>query len=263
LRLALPLLAVLVTVLLAGSVAAVASARPSPPVSVRDLRSLVDHYRTVTWTYQRAAHWRRTPTAYVERRSRDREYLEWSIGTWTRRADLAQRAALARIERRTAVRLPEAPRLHARLSRRVAYNRRLALSLRRIYPGAVPQSFARAGVRTGRETLRLWQKRSALAAVAVAAHVVAGPPVPGWLSDAFQCIHRYEGAWTSNTGNGYYGGLQMDIAFQSRYGGDFLNRWGTADNWPVWAQIQAAAVAYQSGRGFYPWPNTARACGLI
>jgi hypothetical protein len=24
-----------------------------------------------------------------------------------------------------------------------------------------------------------------------------------------------------------------------------------------------AERAYRSGRGFYPWPNTARACGLI
>ncbi|MFL5927571.1 MAG: hypothetical protein ACJ77E_11620 [Gaiellaceae bacterium] len=262
-RLSVPLQAVLLTVVLAGSVATGAGARREPAVSVQELRSLVAHYRTVTWTYQRAAHRRRTPTHYVERRSRDREYLQWSIGTWTRRADRAQRAAVARIERRLPVDLPKPPRLHARLVRRVAYNRRLALSLRRIYPGTVPHSFARAWGRSGRETLRLWQKRSALAAVAVAAHVPDAESVPAWLSDAFQCIHRYEGAWTSNTGNGYYGGLQMDIGFQSRYGGDFLDRWGTADNWPVWAQIQAASAAYRAGRGFAPWPSTARACGLL
>jgi hypothetical protein len=263
LRVSLPLLAALVIVLLAGSVTTEASARPDPPAPVRDLRSLVDHYRTVAWTYQRVAHWRRTPTAFTERHTRDREYLQWSIGAWTHRADLAQRAALARIERRLAVDLPKPPRLHARLSQRISYNRGVALRLRRIYPGTVSASFARATGRSGRETFRLWQKRSALAAFDVTAHVLSAPAVPAWLSNAFQCIHHYEGAWTSNTGNGYYGGLQMDIPFQSRYGGDFLDRWGTADNWPVWAQIQAAATAYQSGRGFYPWPNTARACGLI
>lgn len=89
------------------------------------------------------------------------------------------------------------------------------------------------------------------------------PSVPDWLRSAFYCIHRYEGAWNANTGNGYYGGLQMDLQFQSLYGSDFMRQWGTADNWPVWAQMQAAIRAYQSGRGFYPWPNTARACGLI
>jgi hypothetical protein len=99
--------------------------------------------------------------------------------------------------------------------------------------------------------------------VQVSEHGLDRPPAPAALSGAFMCIHRYEGAWDSNTGNGYYGGLQMDLAFQSLYGGEYLRRWGTADAWPVWAQIQAAVRAYQSGRGFGPWPRTARACGLI
>jgi hypothetical protein len=55
----------------------------------------------------------------------------------------------------------------------------------------------------------------------------------------------------------------MDLVFQHAYGGDYLARWGTADNWPPEAQIQVATRAYTSGRGFGPWPNTARACGLI
>jgi hypothetical protein len=54
----------------------------------------------------------------------------------------------------------------------------------------------------------------------------------------------------------------MDLAFQGLYGAEFLHRWGTADTWPAWAQIRAAVRAYRSGRGFGPWPNTARACGL-
>jgi len=89
------------------------------------------------------------------------------------------------------------------------------------------------------------------------------PRIPAGLLSAFTCIHHYEGAWNANTGNGYYGGLQMDRRFQSLYGSDFVSKWGTADNWPTWAQLTAAVRAYQSGRGFYPWPNTARACGLI
>ena len=43
----------------------------------------------------------------------------------------------------------------------------------------------------------------------------------------------------------------------------FLRRWGTADHWPAWAQIATSVRAYQAGRGFWPWPNTARACGLL
>jgi hypothetical protein len=78
----------------------------------------------------------------------------------------------------------------------------------------------------------------------------------------WRCIHRGEGAWNSNTGNGYYGGLQMDVSFYSTYGPEFTRRWGHAGNWPVWAQLLAAERAYAS-RGFYPWPNTARNCGLL
>lgn len=80
---------------------------------------------------------------------------------------------------------------------------------------------------------------------------------------AWSCIHRYEGAWTSNTGNGYFGGLQMDWSFMRLYGSQYVRRWGTADNWPVWAQLDAARRARDSGRGYGPWPNTARACGLL
>jgi hypothetical protein len=88
------------------------------------------------------------------------------------------------------------------------------------------------------------------------------PRLSGWLLEAFTCIHGNEGAWNSNTGNGYYGGLQMDIDFQRNYGMEYLHRWGTADNWPIWAQLHAALRAYSSGLGFGPWPNTARYCGL-
>jgi hypothetical protein len=256
-------LAVIATFALVGTAFARDSVRPDQPVSINSMRSIVDHYRTLTWTYQRAADRKKTPTSYSDRRSKDRAYLQWSIDAWTRRADLARRGALAKIQRELAVRLPKSPRLHARLSARVTYSRHLALSLRKIYPGRVTRSFASATGGTGRETLQLWQRRSALAALAVAEHGQNLVAIPASLSSSFMCIHHYEGAWNANTGNGYYGGLQMDRSFQGSYGADFLRRWGTADNWPVWAQLQAAARAYQSGRGFYPWPNTARACGLI
>lgn len=87
--------------------------------------------------------------------------------------------------------------------------------------------------------------------------------IPSWLDNAFNCIHRYEGSWTANTGNGYFGGLQMDIDFQRTYGAEFYSKWGAANNWPSWAQKLAAVRAHNSGRGFGPWPNTARYCGLL
>ena len=85
--------------------------------------------------------------------------------------------------------------------------------------------------------------------------------------DDWLCIHRYERhplqGWATYTGNGYYGGLQMDISFQRTYGPELLRRKGTANNWSAVEQMWIAERAHRSGRGFYPWPNTARSCGLI
>jgi hypothetical protein len=81
------------------------------------------------------------------------------------------------------------------------------------------------------------------------------------LTFAFDCVHQGEGSWTANTGNGYFGGLQMDIDFQRSYGPELFRRYGTADRWPASAQVAVAIVAHAT-QGFDPWPNTARACGL-
>jgi hypothetical protein len=79
---------------------------------------------------------------------------------------------------------------------------------------------------------------------------------------AWMCIHRYEGPW-NDPNPPYYGGLQMDLSFQRTYGRHLLRRKGTADKWTPLEQIWVAERAYRSGRGFYPWPNTARYCGLL
>ena len=104
----------------------------------------------------------------------------------------------------------------------------------------------------------LWRKRAL-----VAEQRAANPPHRSqWL-----CIHRYERhpaqGWATRTGNGYYGGLQMDISFQRTYGPEIFSRKGTANNWSALEQMWVAERAHRSGRGFYPWPNTARSCGLI
>ena len=78
---------------------------------------------------------------------------------------------------------------------------------------------------------------------------------------AFLCIHRFEGSWRDR-GGPYYGGLQMDLGFQRTYGPQLLLAKGTADHWTPLEQIWTAEKAARS-RGFYPWPNTARSCGLI
>jgi hypothetical protein len=88
-----------------------------------------------------------------------------------------------------------------------------------------------------------------------------------WITKGLICIHHYEGAWNSNTGNGYYGGLQMDYGFMATYGSEFLRKYGTADRWSPWVQLTVArrAVTGYNGygpRGFGPWPNTRRMCGI-
>ncbi len=101
--------------------------------------------------------------------------------------------------------------------------------------------------------LRTWQKRAK-----EAWRNAQRPPH----YDEWMCIHRYEGSWTDPNAP-YYGGLQMDMSFQRTYGWRHLQAKGTADNWSPLEQMWVAERAHASGRGFYPWPNTARFCNLL
>jgi hypothetical protein len=111
---------------------------------------------------------------------------------------------------------------------------------------------AAMGVSDLEQTVKTWQRR------AVAAHRRAQHPphLAQWL-----CIHRYEAAW-NDIGGPYWGGLQMDLTFQEHYGAWLYRVKGTADHWTPLEQIWTAEKALRS-RGFWPWPNTARMCGLI
>lgn len=91
---------------------------------------------------------------------------------------------------------------------------------------------------------------------------------------AWTCIHNGKGAlrasvgegpWNARTGNGYYGGLQMDRTFMRQYGADMIRRHhgGLADTWTPREQLIVAQRAFAQGRGYHPWPTTGRACGLI
>ena len=108
-------------------------------------------------------------------------------------------------------------------------------------------------LRYTKSVLALWTKR----AVQVRKQAQNPPRLKDWL-----CIHHYEGSWT-DANSPYYGGLQMDMSFMQAYGGSLLRHKGTADHWTPLEQIWVAERAYESGRGFYPWPNTARWCGLM
>lgn len=95
-----------------------------------------------------------------------------------------------------------------------------------------------------------------------------------YIIQGLYCIHSYEGSWVDPDAP-YWGGLQMDLSFQETYGWIkvakhtkhvhkiyFLKKWGTADHWPIWAQLLAGLHGYFS-RGWGPWPNTARYCSLV
>ena len=80
-----------------------------------------------------------------------------------------------------------------------------------------------------------------------------------WLAAA-DCVQGKEAPWHHNGGT-YDGGMQADADFQRTYAPDHLRRWGPAFNWPWWAQLEMAYRGWLF-RGWEPWPNTARACGL-
>jgi hypothetical protein len=104
-----------------------------------------------------------------------------------------------------------------------------------------------------RRVLRFW----VLAAGRAYARVIRPPHRQAWL-----CIHRYEGSWR-DSGDPYWGGLQMDRGFMAGYAPRYLLRRGFADRWTPLEQMWVAERAFRSGRGFWAWPSTARICGLI
>jgi hypothetical protein len=159
---------------------------------------------------------------------------------------LSSKKALERAEKRDAIaewKRPANPRLIRRY--RAQTWRWQALAGRARARGAVRPST--------RGVLRFWV-RSAGRAYSTAIHP---PHRRAWL-----CIHRYEGSW-GDSGDPYWGGLQMDRGFMARYAPGYLLRRGYADRWTPLEQMWVAERAYRGGRGFYPWPSTARMCGLI
>jgi hypothetical protein len=159
-------------------------------------------------------------------------------------------------EQRTAHRVPnESVQLAALLERILVHRdetwrwQRVMLRPRTPFSGTVRRVRSLA---YRRWALRVWHGRAAEAR----RHALNPPHKRQWL-----CIHHYEGSWKDPSAP-YYGGLQMDLEFQATYGRPLLRRKGTADHWTPIEQMWVAERAHRT-RGFWPWPNTARYCGLL
>ena len=145
----------------------------------------------------------------------------------------------------------------ARKDRRRHVNPATVRSLR----GAAWRWQALMGVRRAKSYASLRSRRALRYWSVQARHMrwlVAHPPHKrAWL-----CIHRFEGGW-SDSGDPYWGGLQMDRGFMLTYAPPSLLRRGWANRWTPLEQMWVAERAHRSGRGYSPWPNTAHYCGLL
>lgn len=86
----------------------------------------------------------------------------------------------------------------------------------------------------------------------IALHTWVMPPSP------FDRVATCEsgGNWSIDTGNGYYGGLQMDMQFWTYYRGtEYAPRPDLATRTQ---QIAVAMRARDSGAGYRPWPVCGR-----
>jgi hypothetical protein len=223
---------------LGGAVAAVATsgadaAQRTTSTGGGEIVAQITRFEHTAWHWQAVLGQRRTASSFSAARSTDPAYRVWVRDLWRKRAARLGKAADRFMGRRI-----------VQLQEQVVHWRRVM--------GQPPLRQA-ASAATREQAYVAW-RRLARKVMRQAAH----PPYMG----AWQCIHSYEGAWT-DAGGPYYGGLQMDLGFQRRYGGYLLATKGTADRWTPLEQMWVAARAYRSGRGFFPWPSTARACGLL
>jgi len=74
----------------------------------------------------------------------------------------------------------------------------------------------------------------------------------GWM-----CIHAREGSWNAQTGNGYYGGLQMTYGWAGRVGNAALM---SPDAQIAAADAEAREHGYSYGWMSSQWPNTFPPC---
>jgi hypothetical protein len=220
---------------LAGALTATLTTRASAAetTEMTGVVGQIGQYEHVTWHWQKVMGVPRTPSSFSPERSTDPAYQRWVSDLWRQRA--------LRLERQASL----------WMAARIRAYRQTVAHWRRVIGTAPVRETAAVG---GREATFVRWRRLARATLQRAEN----PP----LESAWRCIHRYEGSWRDANGP-YYGGLQMDLGFQRRYGRYLLATKGTADHWTPFEQMWVAARAHSSGRGFAPWPNTARYCGVL
>ena len=114
--------------------------------------------------------------------------------------------------------------------------------------------------------------RSGLLALIAALLLVAAAraaqwrPTATWFAQA-QCIHRHEGPWNANTGNGYFGGMQIApatwLAMSGPRAAAFAHPGDTAYPFAVPPRVQlhvAWLVWLHDGRTWRSWGAVGSGC---
>lgn len=233
-------------------VAKVPAVSPQPALNalkkaaLRDLKKKTVIYRKSAWRWQKLMGLSQTHASPLSARTKSVPYAKWVLNLWKTRSKRLYKEAR-----------------NWMAAKIVSYKqtvRHWSLVTGKDFVGKpkIARRTASASPRSLEAEYNRWRKITK-----AVLKQVSNPP----RFSEFNCIYRYERnpaqGWSTQTGNGYYGGLQMDLSFQRAYGGYLLSKKGTANNWTPLEQVWVAEKAYSSGRGFYPWPNTARSCGLI
>ncbi len=215
-------------------------------VVLAQTKSQIVTYSKLVWQWESLMGLRRTRFSTGALRTHNLPYARWVLKSRRQLSGRLHAQANRQMVKRTQFFLADAARL------RMELGMGRARSLMSVQGVEARFSVARRRVR---ELTKEWQSSSLYADLMCIHSGMQGS----------RRVGSGEGGMTSvsSTNPPYYGGWQMDITFQLKYGRQFYDRWGTADHWPAWAQLETAVTAYRSGRGFGPWPNTARDCGLL
>lgn len=102
---------------------------------------------------------------------------------------------------------------------------------------------------------------TAVVAAALATPMALAAPAQAATTAQWEAVAECEsgGNWSTNTGNGYYGGLQFSDGTWDAYGGEAYA--ATADN-ATRAQQIAIAEKVLDGQGWGAWPTCSQRAGV-